>query len=198
MTARAPRRRARITSSTLRVPRVPAEHAMLAGIRRELLSDAAFAAYRRAFVARVRQSQPDGARVRKALADAEQVRDNVLKAIRAGIITPSTKAELERAERAVEAAKAALAAPKPETHLPRLRERWQRLADTLADRSRTTAELREVLQGLIGTATVKKTDGALVAEIAPSSQLAMVAGAGSVRYLTEPLRITITAAESRA
>ncbi|MBN4659334.1 recombinase family protein, partial [Escherichia coli] len=74
---------------------------------------------------------------RRRLAEAARVRDNVLAAIRAGIITPSTKAELERAEAEIAAAERALQeARKPEALLPRARERLQKLADTLADAAR--------------------------------------------------------------
>lgn len=112
-------------------------------------------------------------------------------AIRSGIITPSTKAELERAEAEIaEAERALQEARKPEALLPRARERLQKLADTLADAARRRPAAREALQALIGQAIVRNCNGALVAEIAPS-QISVVAGACSALYLSEPVRIPL-------
>ncbi len=178
-------------SSTLRVSRREAEHALLAGVREQLLSEEALKRFQRAAAAALKRQASTTEDARRRLAEAARVRDNVLAAIRAGIITPSTKAELERAEAEIAAAERALQeARKPEALLPRARERMQKLADTLADAARRRPAAREALQALIGQAVVRNCDGALVAEIAPS-QISVVAGACSALYLSEPVRIPL-------
>ena len=117
---------------------------------------------------------------------------NVMAAIRAGIITPTTKAEMERAEEAVAKAQRAADAPKPDILLPRARERWERIVANLADHVRHLPAARDTLRAMIGEAVVRNENGDLVAEIAGSSQIALVAGAGFGRYLTGPIRIPLT------
>ena len=174
-------------SSTVRLSRTIAEDAMLAGVRAELLTEARFRQYQKAARAELRRRAPDTGR---KLAEALRVRDNLMAAIKAGIITPTTKAEMERAETAVAEAQRLASAPKPDILLPRARERWERLVATLADRR--MPEVRATLQALIGEAIVRNENGDLVAEVA-GSQIAMVAGAGFGRYLTGPIRIPLTA-----
>ena len=145
-------------------------------------------------------STPDTAALTRALADAQRERDNILRAIRAGIITPSVKAELESAEAAADAAQRALdaaATHRPAAILPRARERWRALVRDIADKTRGNARARAALAAIIGTATVKNENGNLVAEIA-ASQTMMVAGAGSVHCLQGPIRIPIPPRRSRA
>jgi site-specific DNA recombinase len=154
-----------------------ADKAMLAGIVSELLSEQAFRAQQRAVATELKKAAPSQEQARRALAQEERERDNIMAAIRQGIFTPTTKAELVRAENAVSAASAAIAQPPPTNAMPRLRERMNRLAATLADRSRTVTELRELLRGMIGSATLRNDNGALVAEVAPC-RIALVAGVG--------------------
>lgn len=175
-------------ASRIRLSRQVAEDAMLTGVREQLLSEDAFMRYQRAARDALRQRVPDNSR---KLAEAQRVRENVMAAIRAGIITPTTKAEMERAEAAVAAAQAAADTPRPEVLLPRARERWQRIVATLADRGRSLPAARDTLRALIGEATVRNENGNLFAEIADSSQIALVAGAGFGRYLTGPVRIPL-------
>ncbi len=176
-------------SSRIRLPRAAAEDAMLAGVREQLLSEEAFRRYQRAAREALRQRVPDTSR---KLAEALRVRENVLTAIRAGIITPSTKAEMERAEAAVAEAQAQAAAPAPEILLPRARERWERIVATLSDRARNLPAARDTLRAMVGEAIVRNENGDLFAEIAGSqSQIALVAGAGYGRYLTGPVRIPL-------
>ena len=184
-------------SSTLRVPRADAERALLAGIRRDLLSEQAFQQFQRSVTAALKQAAPDTDATRRRLADAERVQANIMTALRAGIITASTKAELLAAERDVETAKAELAALRnyqPSHILPRARETWRTMADRLSD-LRDIPAAREAIRELVGeNITVKNKNGALVAEIAPSSesQIKLVAGAGFGLYLTETIIIPLS------
>lgn len=188
-------------SSTLRVPRADAEHALLAGIRRDLLSEAAFQQFQRGVTAALKQTAPDSEAVRRRLADAERVHANIMVALRAGIITASTKAEMLDAEQAIATARAELTALRnyqPSQILPRARETWLRMVDRLSD-LRDIPAAREAIRELIGESiTVKNENGALVAEIAPSSesQIKLVAGARFGLYLTEPYRVPLSRPES--
>lgn len=179
--------------SRVRLRRKVVEHALLAGVRDHLLSDAAFQRFQRALRAELKQAAPNPEAATRALADAERELTNVMAAIRAGIITPSTKAEVLKAEAAVNASRSTIAAQRqvtPERIIPRARDEWNRIVATLADASRNLPQARTALQSLIGTAIVRNENGALFAEIA-GSHIAVVAGAGSVLYLHEPLLIPL-------
>lgn len=132
----------------------------------------------------LKEHAPDTSSLVKRLQEAERVRENVMAAIRAGIITPSTKAELEWAEAAAMAAAQDLAAAKrftPSTIVPRLRERWREAVDALAQRSRDIPKARGAIRELLGEKIIVRNEkGDLIAEIASSSdaQITVVAGAG--------------------
>ena len=183
-----------VCSSRLRVPRQAAETALLAGIQSALLVEARFIQYQRTMTAAIKASAPDPACAERKLAHAEQVHGNIMAALRAGIITASTKSELVSAERNVDAAKAELIALRnhqPAQMVPRMRERWRGIVAGLTDR-RDVPAVRQALIALVGSSViVRNENGALFAEIAPSSQINMVAGARSVLYLTEPFRIPL-------
>lgn len=170
--------------SRLCVPRKAAERAMLAGIREQLLSEQAFQKFQRIVRAEIKRQTPDPAAARAKLAAAEQLRENILAALRAGIITPSTKAELIAAEAAVKAAQAELAALHRDDVtqiIPRLREAWKRLVAELGSDRRD--DVREAIHELIGTASVIEQGGVIYAETR-HCQIGMVAGAGFVPNLT--------------
>lgn len=175
------------TCEGVTVGKAVAESALLGAVRDELLSEEAFSAYQRAMKAALR---PDKGHAVKRLADAQRWHGNVMAAIRAGIITPSTKADLESAEAAVRDAQAACA-PKAAPMVPRLRERWQRIVRDLDSYARNSALARNALIEVIGeTVTVRNENGDLFAEIA-ASQIALVAGAGFRHGLTQPIRIPL-------
>jgi hypothetical protein len=178
-------------TSRLRVPRKQAEAAMLGGIKETLLSDEAFQHFQRAVRAELKRQTPDTAALNGALAAAERVHSNIMAALRAGIITPSTKAELLAAEAAVTRAKVDLSGTSRQDitrFLPRAREHWERLVADLA--SQRQADVREAVRELVGTASVTEENGVIYAEL-ESSQIRMVAGACYVFNLTTPARIQI-------
>lgn len=192
-----------VCASTLRVPRTAAENALLEGIRRDLLSDEAFRTFERETRAALAQAAPDVGAAERRLAAAERVRENLLAALRAGIITPSTRAELLAAEAAVEAAKQEIVeikAYQPTQILPRARETWRRWLDQLSD-VRDIPEARTAIRELLGEKIVlrEESPGVVVAEIdAEESQITVVAGARSGRYLTQRVRIPIPVTKGRA
>lgn len=187
-----------ICQNKVRVARTAAESALLAGVKAELLSDDAFRRFQKAAAAKIKAGAHNADAIKRKLADAQRVRDNVMQAIRVGIITPSTKAELERAELAISQAERELAEHRPPAQLlPHARQVWQRMIENLSGEVRSTPKARETLRAMLGTVTVKTENGAPFAEIAPC-QITMVAGAGSVRYLTAPVRIPLTFEEAES
>lgn len=183
----------RTCSNRLRLPRGHAERAVLKGVQEQLLTEEAFEAFRRAYAAAAAQLRPDETLLRRRLADAERVHQNVMTAIREGIITPSTKAELQRAEAEIAAAQVDLAAARratPTRLVPQLRARWDEIVQALANRARNLPAAQEALRTLIGGGALITENGATSLEIAPF-QIAMVAGAGFGHHLgdQEPIRI---------
>lgn len=177
------------TCPGIRVGKVVAETALLATVRNELLSEEVFAAYQRALRAAVK---PDKGQTAKRLAEARRWHGNVMQAIRAGIITPSTKADLEAAEAAVRVAETEASCP-PVPMVPKLRERWDRIVRDLGSYARNSAPARDALIDVIGDSViVRNENGDLFAEIA-ASQIALVAGAGFRHGLTQPIRIPLAA-----
>lgn len=180
--------------SRLTVPRIAVEQALLAGVRDDLMSEAAFGIYQSAVHAALAEATPDTSSLERDLADANRERDNIVKALRAGIITPSTKAELIAAEAAVSDAQDALQAARaaqPATMIPRLRDQWRRTVATLRG-ARDIPALRDALRDAIGDSVTVHTNenGDLYAEIA-ASKIDLVAGARCGLYLAEPVRVPI-------
>jgi site-specific DNA recombinase len=116
------------------------------------------------------------------VSDAERVQGNILAALRAGLSTASTKAELLDAERlaSARAELAALQSFQPSQILPRAREAWREVVSKLADHAKNLPEARNALRELLGeNVMVRNENGELFAEIAGSDcQLKLVAGAG--------------------
>jgi site-specific DNA recombinase len=176
-----------VCSSQVRVARRALEAAALAGVRCLLESDSSWQAAQRAVTDELKRCTPDQDAMKAKLASAERVHANLMRAIREGIITPSTKSELLAAEAAVDEARRtydALAKMKAATIIPRLREIWQRAIATLGDRPDEIPAARECLRDVIGdNAVVRNENGETWIEVSPSasadkSQLALVAGAG--------------------
>lgn len=183
--------------STLRLSRAETEHTMLAAIRQDFLSDEAFQRYARALAAAVKRAAPDVDAAKRRLADAQRDVENIMAAIRAGILTPTTKTALEDAEAAVRGAQAevnSLRGAQPAALIPRARERWQRIVEALGEKSRNLPAARAAMIDVLGErVVVRNENGNPVAEVAGShhSQIGVVAGAGSVLYLREPVYIPL-------
>jgi DNA invertase Pin-like site-specific DNA recombinase len=179
--------------SRLRLPRREAEANLLAGVQQQLLSDEAFAAFRKAYAAAAKARKPDSDAAAQRLATAERERGNLMAALRAGIITPTTKAELLSCEAAVANAQAELEharATTPARLVPQLKERWEGIVAALAQRGRNMPAARDALRELIGEAIVRNENGAILLEITPCP-INVVAGAGFVGYLPGPVRIQL-------
>ena len=76
------------------VARPLAERKLLAGIRQELLSEENYRIFEKEVRQLLKQQQPDKAGKQREAAQAKRERDNIIDAIRQGIITPGTKKAL--------------------------------------------------------------------------------------------------------
>jgi hypothetical protein len=180
-----------VCSNAFKVRRSTIESVLLAGVKESLLSDEAYRAFETEARALLKQAKPDASAARRQLADAQKELDNLMAAIKAGIITPTTKAALQDAEQKVAAAQNELKAIEryePTQMLPRAREIYRDMVAKLeAIEDVNTA--REALRGLIGDVKLIPENGTLTAEIqsaglAGALQISLVAGAGFERYFT--------------
>lgn len=184
-----------VCSNALKVKRTTIEQVLLAGVKAELLSDDAYKAFEAEARALLKAERPDPSQARRQLAQAQKELDNLMAAIRAGIITATTKKALEEAEHQVQSARDDLQAIErfePAQILPRTREIYRDLVASLEAIEDVTAA-REALRQIIGDVRLVPEDGALTAEmqspgLAGALQIALVAGARSERYLRPALR----------
>lgn len=184
-------RGAAVCSSALRFRRDAADEAFLSFVRKELLSEPAFREFERTILSELKKGSSVKEAAETELSAAKRVHANIMAALRAGIITSSTRAELVAAENAVASAEATLDAFKaqqPSQMVPRLRERWRRIVDGLDDRNEMN-EKRAALRELFGESLVVRSENGVVS--AGVCEIKMVAGAGSGRYRTEPIWIPL-------
>lgn len=163
-------------SNRLRVPRRDVERALLGHIRDDLLAPEALAAFTKEYARLQRERQSGGgaerARLTAELRRVEERIGNLMRAIEAGIITPSTKAQLLGAEaekeRLTSALAAASAAPADNvaTLLPRAAERYRALVDDLPLSTQREVYLaRQNVQRLVGEVRLVPAGNALIAEL---------------------------------
>ncbi len=128
---------------------------------------------------------PDPTHARRALAQARKETENIMNAIRAGIVTPGTKAALESAEAGITAATEALATIErfePSKVLPRAREVYRGLVERLESIDDVSGAREALKQLLGGEIRIVSEDGVPYAEmknagLAGVCQLTLVAGA---------------------
>ena len=153
-------RGASVCKNDLRVSRKLVEERCLAALRDELLTPEAVERIiqktTRLLAERNREREPELDRLQRQLTKIESELANIMKAIKAGILTASTKAELERAEaeraRLHDAIKTSAAkADKVTTLLPRAAERYRAVVNDLACLSKQhVAQAREQIRELVG------------------------------------------------
>ncbi len=166
------------------------ERVLLRQLREELLSDEAF----EALVAEVQrlldESKLNPKPLERELTKVRKESENIMAAIRQGIITPSTKQALEAAEARIgeiEKELAAMRHSKPRQVIPQLRRRWEELVETFGQ-DETPEDMQKAQRALrdpYGEITLFPSEnGHLEAEIkkghlsAALSEMALVAGAG--------------------
>ena len=180
-----------VCNNSFKVRRTTIETVLLAGVKESLLSDEAYRVFEAEARALLKQAKPDPSSAKRKLSDAQKELDNLMAAIKAGIVTPTTKAALEEAERSIAAAQEELKAIEryePTQMLPRAREIYRDMVAKLEAVEDVDAA-REALRGLIGDVRLIPENGTLTAEIqsaglAGALQISLVAGAGFERYFT--------------
>ena len=183
-----------VCANRLRVPKKHAEPALLDYVRENILTDAYFAVFERSALAAIRENAPNLNEIHARLKAAETANANIMAALRAGIITPSTRAELVATERELAESTQALRDAKecqPAQLLPRAREIWRRMVRDLGDVA-DTVRSRAALAELLGDAIVLREEaGAVYAEVG-ACEKKLVAGAGYGLWLTSPVQIRIS------
>lgn len=172
-------------SNSLKVRRSTVENVLLAGVKEALLNEDGFRRFESECREIIKSMRPDPAQVKRRREQARRERDNIVAAIKAGIITPTMKSELEAAEDRIQEADdelRAIARFEPAQMLPRAREIYRDLVTRL-DSVEDVAVAREALRELIGDVTLTPENGALTAEVqsaglADALQMALVAGEG--------------------
>src|SRR5262249_34072944 len=171
-----PGHRVKGCTNGLHVARTLVEEKILAGIQRELFTPDAVALFvqetTRLLTERQRAQRPDRKATQAQLAKIDREIANIMTAIKQGILTPTVKAELEKAE--AERSRL-MAAPQPHARaidklaafLPNAKDRYQTIVKnltTLAPKHLDSA--REQLKALVGEITLwPRAEGYLEAEL---------------------------------
>ncbi len=149
-----------VCSNTIKVSRNVVESVLLESIQRDLFTEVDLTVFKqeasRLLVERRRTQIPDRERASRRLVQVEHEIANIMKAIKAGILTPSTKAELERTE--AERTKLLHAiqgqqrnVEKVAAFLPNVIVRFKALIDDLANVTQLQFDLvRELLRTRLG------------------------------------------------
>lgn len=162
-----------------RIPKERLQEIVLDTLRGQLLTPARLERYKRRVAAGGRKKEEArGAQThaaRRKLEAAERVRDNIMTAIKAGIFTPTTKAELMTAEAAVTAARSAVqAVPEKEVTLRAgvraVAELEQMVAALPAMLGKDADRAREILRRVLGTVRLVRQKEGLFAELSTSPE----------------------------
>ena len=168
-----------------KVKRVVVEELLLAGIKKDLMSEEAYQVFEDEVARLLKDAQPDPRVAKMAEAKAKLEVNNILNAIRQGIVTQSTRQALEEAEARLCAAQQQLQEMElftPATMIPRAREAFAELVANL-EKADNVAAIRKAVGDIVGQIRLLPEDGELVAEmtsagLAGACQMALVAGAG--------------------
>jgi site-specific DNA recombinase len=142
-----------VCSNGLRVSRVLAEEKILAGLRQDLFTAEGLSLFiqetTKLLTERTQQRQPK----RDRLTEVEAEIANIMTAIKAGILTPTMKSELEKAEAECARLKRVNDDPLDNviTLLPRAKERYHSLIERIGDLStKHISQAREQIRTLVG------------------------------------------------
>ena len=163
---------------------------LLQGIKRDLLSDEGFRVFEEEVHRILAEAQPDPRGALRAIVRAEKEVENIMAAIRQGIVTPTTLGALQDAEAKLQAAQASkreIEKLQPADVIPRVRELHQKLVSELEQLEDVSAA-REAIRAIVGEIRLVPEGDELVAELtsaglAGACQLTLVAGAGFERQL---------------
>ena len=172
-------------ANRLKVKRHLVEELLLAGIKSDLMSEEAYQVFENEVARLLKEAQPDPGVARRAETKAKREIDNILIAIRQGIVTPSTRRALEEAETRLSEAQRQVQEMERctlTTMIPRAREAFAELVANLA-KADSVAATRKAVGDIVGQIRLLPEGGELVAEmtsagLAGACQMALVAGAG--------------------
>ncbi len=169
-----------VCSNQLRVSRKLVETVLLEAIQRDLFTEEGLQVFKqevaRLLAERRQASTPELAQAKARLAQVEQEIANIMAAIKAGVVTPTTKTALEQAEAERAGLQATLHAQrkrldKVATFLPDVVERFKALVTDLATVTQHQVDkARGILRELVGTQialhpTANGTERYLIAEL---------------------------------
>ncbi len=168
-----------VCANRIRVSRHIVEERLIEPIRKELFSDEAVALFVQETTSLLKQKQsarePEYDAAKRDLARAEKELANIMSAIKMGIVTPTTKAELERIEAERTRLQNSLKADtttndKLAAFLPDAVERYKGLLSCLGETLyRDVAQARQLIETLVGAVSlVPQTGGYLEAQMQPS------------------------------
>ncbi len=187
-----------VCSNTIKVSRAIVESVLLAAIQRDLFTDEGFMFFDQEvarLLAERRSAQiPDRERLYAKLAEVEREIASIMKAIKAGVLTVSTKAELEKAEAERGRLLSQLQACTSKvddvtTMLPDLKERFKTLVGNLAATPHHhVAMAREAIKSLSGKTIALHpcADGAeryLIAEVSGNYEGLLRLTTGKIRLV---------------
>ena len=150
-----------VCSNNLRVPRKLLEKILLNTVQEELLSEEAINLFieetTKVLADKGQQPESDYALARRNLNKAEKEVENLMNAIKAGIVTPTTKAALERAEAEYDKAKSSLGAAQRTKEaltstLPDAAKRYRKIVSNLGMALESDiSHARRCLESLLGS-----------------------------------------------
>ena len=167
------------------IKKTTVEQVLLAEIKESLLSEECYKLYVQEVSEMLQSERPDPKEARKRLQAAQKNLDNIMAAIKAGIVTSSTKTALLEAENKMEDAKRELEAVssyEPGRILPRAKEIYRDMVLRL-EAIEAVDEAREILRSLLGEIQLVPEQEALTAVfngqgLSESMRTALVAGTG--------------------
>lgn len=182
-----------VCTNHVTVPREIVEQRILASVKAQLRAPGHFENFKRAAqrCLEARNADNRGDDLRRQLKAAERTRDNVLSAIKQGIVTPTTKAALEDAESEVSDLTKRIGDAERwngSAILPRAIERYREAVDHLAERLQSHVEAaRELLKSLLGESIRIRRNGDYLEAIIPNHvptilSKALTCGVDSSRY----------------
>ena len=149
-----------VCTNTVKASRAIVESVLLSAIQRDLFTEAGFMVFKqevvRLFAERRRTPPPDREGLHRKLAEVEGEIANMMTAIKQGIVTVSTKEELEKIEAEKERLLSQLQprtvqADNVTTMLPNLQKRFETLVGNMAAiPQHHIAQAREALRSLVG------------------------------------------------
>ena len=156
-----------VCPNEIKVQRKVIEQVLLAGIKADLLSEAAYRAFEDEAHRLLKEVRPDPGEAKRMVARAKAEVDNLLATIRQGIITPSTKKALEEAETRLQDAERRareVQSFQPAQMLPRAREIHRSMVERL-ECIEDVAAARAAISAIVGEVQLVPENGELWAEM---------------------------------